>query len=250
MIKIYDANNYIRLTLESDITGLTARSILASVNDSKDPCIFVWDGPGGNKRRREIYDGYKRNRSPLKADITTGFETVEEVLRHTNAIQVRVPGYEADDIVAALTRHYASSGESIVIYSNDQDFAQLVGEFPGRVIAGFKPKAHIPPHLIRYFKITVGDPSDNIPGIKGFGEKAWTDTDKDVLKDWVDEIVEDGTVRDIGLPPRVKVDVDDVRRFSKIIEFLPVSLDEISQHMTVGQPNYAAADAYLKGFFQ
>jgi len=250
MLNIYDANNYLRLLLERDITGLTPRTILNMVNDSNDPAVFVWDGPGGLRRRREIYDGYKRNRPPLKSDITTSFQIIEEVLKHTKAIQVRVPGYEADDVIAALAREYAKNGEQVAIYSNDQDFGQLVGEYPTRIFAGYKPKEDVPAHLTRYYKLTVGDPSDNIPGIKGFGKKTWAETNKAALTKWIDDIIERGEIRDIGLPPRIKVDPDQLRLFSQIIAFLPISLDEISKHMTVGTPNYAAADEYLKRFFQ
>lgn len=250
MIRIVDANNYVRLILETDATGLTARTILNMVISSTDPCIFVWDGPNGNRRRREIYDGYKRNRTPLSKSITAGFETVEEVLKHTHAIQVKVPGYEGDDVVAALARHYAGKGEVVAIYSNDRDFAQIVGEFPDRVFAGYTPKPNVPPSLTRYYKLTVGDASDNIPGIKGFGVKTWDETDKNTLKSWVDDIIEKGEVRDIGLPPRVKVDVEELRCFDKIIKFIPISLEDISKHMVVGKPDHAAADAYLREFFQ
>lgn len=247
MIAIYDANNYVRRVLETDATGLAPRTILSTVNNSQDIVLFVWDGLGGNKKRREIYPAYKQGRAPIKKDIFAGFEMVEETLRFSPAIQIKVPGFEADDVIAELTRHYAREGDQIAIYSTDLDYLQLSGQFPDRVFCGCKPK--VPADLVRYYKICVGDPSDNIPGIKGFGQKTWDEIDKPALKAWVDKIIKDGVVDDIGLPPRIKPSVDDIRLYNRIVAFWPVPFDLISEHMTVGKPDYAAADAHLKRYF-
>ncbi|CCV12887.1 5'-3' exonuclease [Mesorhizobium sp. STM 4661] len=246
-MKIYDANNYVRRVLETDITGLAPRTILNTVDQARDTVLFVWDGLGGNSKRREIYPEYKRGRPPMKKDIFAGFDMVEETLKHSAAIQVKLPGFEADDVIAALTRHYAKAGDQISIYSTDMDFLQLTGEFPKNVFCGCNPK--VDPKLVTYYKVCVGDTSDNIPGIKGFGEKTWDETDKGLLKAWVDDILTKRVVRDIGLPGRVKVDIDAMIVWSKIINFLPVPLSLISEHMTVGKPNYDAADNYLKQWF-
>lgn len=248
MISIYDANNYVRKELETDITGLAPRSILAKVEAKPNPVVFVWDGPRGNARRRKLFDQYKLNRKPLNREIVVGFDLIEEVLRYSKAIQVKVPDYEGDDVIATLTRHYASAGEQVEIYSNDMDYLQLAGEFPGKVFCGCNPK--VPAHLVRYYKICVGDPSDNIPGIPGFGQKTWDMVDKDKLVRWVDTILTMQKVGDIGLPPRIKVNVDDVIKYAKIVDFFNVPMDLISEHMTVGVSDYAAADAHLKRFMQ
>lgn len=250
MIKIFDGNNYYRLVLETDATGMAPRTILSKFLHEPDPVIWVWDGKGGNARRRALYEGYKRNRQPLKTEVVRGFDLLEEVLQHTKAIQVKVPGFEGDDVVASLTRHYAKANEPVSIYSNDFDFGQLASEFPNMVFCGFTPKANVPVELARYYKICVGDPSDNIPGIKGFGLKAWEEIDKKLLVKWVDDIIERRIVRDIGLPPRIKVNIDEVQTYAKIIDFFHVPMNLISQHMTVGKADYAAADALLKRFLQ
>lgn len=247
MFHIFDANNYVRRVLETDATGLAPRTILSTVNNTQGVVLFVWDGLGGNAKRREIYPAYKRGRPPMKKDIYAGFEMVEETLRHSAAIQIKVPGFEADDVIASLTRHYAKAGEEVAIYSTDMDYLQLSGEFPKRVFCGCNPK--VPADLVRYYKICFGDSSDNIGGIKGFGQKTWDETDKTVLKQWIDDILDKGDIADIGLPSRVKPSVDDIRVFNQIINFLPVDFDLISEHMTVGKADYAAADAYLKRYF-
>lgn len=250
-IRIYDGNNYVRLLLEVDHTGLVPRNIWSEVYHTNDVVLWVWDGLGGNARRRAIYPEYKRNRTPPKKDIYAGFDVVEEVLKHSKAIQVRVPGYEGDDVVAALARHYAAQGDTVSIYSNDADMLQLTGEFPDRIFCGARIKDNVPPHLIKYYKVTVGDSSDNIPGIAGFGQKSWDSLNKDCLARFIDDVVAgvEPTV-DLELPSRCKVDPDLIRAFWNIVSFLPVPFDEMSKHMTVGTPNYYEADAYLKRFYQ
>ena len=249
-IRIYDGNNFVRLALEADFTGRGARTIYEQIEATSGVVLFVWDGEGGNRKRREFYPEYKRNRKPLKQDIYVGFDMVEDVLKFSKAIQIKVPGYEADDVIATLARTYAQANDQVSIYSNDADMLQLSAEFPNHIFTGARIKDGVPPHLIKYYKVTVGDPADNIPGIAGFGLKAWEDVDKNRLADFIDEIVAgvEPTTK-LDLPPRCKVDFEQIRTFWKIVSFIPVPFELMSKHMTVGTPNPAAADSLLKEFF-
>ena len=118
MIAIYDGNNYARRVLETDPTGLAPRTLLTKLLNPGHAVIWVWDGAFGNARRRQIYDGYKRQRTAPPPQINDGFNLIEDVLKFTPTIQVRVKGYEGDDVIASLTRHYVKVGEQITIYSN------------------------------------------------------------------------------------------------------------------------------------
>ncbi|RWB08741.1 MAG: hypothetical protein EOQ39_18990 [Mesorhizobium sp.] len=253
MINIYDGNNYFRIVLETDTTGLAPRTMLDKFRAVAEPTIWVWDGAKGNAKRREIYPDYKMNRTPLKKDIFAGFETVQEVLSHTPVIQVKVPGYEADDVIAALARNYGRRREQVAVYSSDADFLQLVSEFPDNLFVGAKPKEHVPANLIRLYKTCVGDPSDNIPGIGGFGDVTWRNADKAQLQALVDACVAGTAHPEIELPKRCHTWLGEnsslVADFWNIVGFIPVDLDLISEHMTVGKPDYAAADTYLKQWF-
>lgn len=252
MINIYDGNNYYRKTLETDITGFAPRGILNEMLAPKDVTIWCWDGSNGNAKRREIYPEYKRNRGPVKKDIYAGFDQLKEILKHTAVYQVEVPGYEADDVIAALARRHAD--QKIAIYSNDYDFSQLHAEFPDSIFTGAKRKASVPDHLVKHYKTLVGDPSDNIPGIKGFGEKAWEALGEGVAEYLISDLVTFDTFEKDGLTPAVInwLNVPDnremIRKFWTIIGFIDVPLELINEHTIKGVPDFAKADAILKEF--
>lgn len=250
MIHIFDGNNWYRKQVENDHTGLAPRKVLTETLVMKEPAIWVWDAKDGSRKRKAIYPDYKSRRGPVRKDIYVGFETVQEVLKHTQAIQICVPGFEADDVIANLARDLASKGDQVAIYSNDYDFVTLAGEHPNHIFAGATLKDFIPNHLVPYFKVTVGDGSDCISGIGGFGEKTWIGVDKAQLVKFIDAIVKEDRLIDIDLPKRcltwLEANWREVQTFWKVVEFFDVPLDLISQHMSIGTPNYGAADAYLK----
>lgn len=257
MIRIYDGNNYYRRVLETDATGLAPRKILTDTINCQDVQIWVWDGLNGNAKRREIYPEYKAQRRAVRTDIYAGFETVQRVLEHTKAFQISVPGYEGDDVVATLAKRYAGAGHQVSIYSTDFDFIQLTGAFPNHIFCGAKLKSHIPGNLVRHYKTWVGDPSDNLRGIPGFGDGTWTRTDKEVIRRITSDIIGGDTPRhDSNLSTRVNdwlADPDNQNQFRiywDIIGFYEVSDILIDKHLIVGVENYQAADQYLKQWMQ
>ncbi len=253
MIRLYDARNYYRVLLERDITGLAPRTVLDQMNHLEEPAIWVWDGATGNKLRREIYPEYKLKRTPPSKDIFAGFKQMQEILKHTAVIQIEVPGYEADDVIAQIARHYAD--ERIGIYSNDWDFAQLQAQFSGRIFIGAKQKTSVPDKLVRHYKALVGDSSDNIPGVKGFGQKTWDSLGEKAIENLMYDIIYDNPIEEMpGLSKmshawlQVAENRKLVHKFWDIVGFLEVPWELITKHMTVGRPNYAKADAILKEF--
>lgn len=157
---LYDANNWLRRRFEG---GASVRLCFAEVKAR--PGTVVFDGPGGLKRRRSVYPGYKVRRKSLVSDIVRQFELFQRLLTCTNVACVRVPGWEADDVIATLAR---SQKGRVHIKSTDADFLQLANATIDRD-KPFPVKAN----LVRTYKATVGDPSDCIPGLKGFGKGAW-----------------------------------------------------------------------------
>lgn len=250
-LTIYDGNNFARRRFEHDPTGFAPRNIMIDINRITHPVIWVWDAIDGSRRRKAIYPGYKKNRGPLDRTIFDGFQVVEEVLKHTPAIQIKVPGYEADDVIATLVRFYGRKGEQIDIKSNDFDFVQLCGEFPNKVFCGAPLKPNVPPKLIWLYKVCVGDPSDCIAGIPGFGKDTWEKSDKKQLAKLINTVVQTGTVPDQNfLPKRCKLDAENIRATWEVVSFFDVPMPEINAHMSPGRLNYAAADAFLKRFMQ
>lgn len=140
--------------------------------DSKEPTFRVED-----------FTGYKAHRKPMDENLAVQIPMVIEVMEAFGIKILQVNGYEADDIIGTLTAKHTDNGMDIIIVSNDRDLWQLVDKDvlimspqkgnsvewvgPDEVVKryGFKPE-----QLIDY-KALRGDPSDNIPGVHGVGEK-------------------------------------------------------------------------------
>lgn len=246
MIQIFDGNNYYRKLLETSRTGLAPREVMEETFAAPHPQVWVWDGFKGTAKRREVYPDYKMNRTPQGPGLYEALKFMQKVLAHTPAIQLKVPGYEADDVVATLAKRYAKLGSDVEIHSNDYDFVQLTAEYP-RIFCGARLKDDVKAKDIRLYKTTVGDPSDNIKGIKGFGQTSWPLVDKTALAKM---ILEDGPVPEMR--PAAKKWADENRAqlkiYWEIVGFYDVPFPLIDQHMTVGDRNKVAADALLREF--
>lgn len=141
--------------------------------------IVVWDGKK-KSFRTELYPEYKAQRQAMPHDLITQKEEIIALLTSLRFCQLSDEGYEADDIIATLAHEYKR--ESLMIVSADKDLQQLLAWAPHLVLFDpFKEKEHNKQsveekngfpveRLINYFAL-VGDASDNIPGVRGIGEK-------------------------------------------------------------------------------
>jgi DNA polymerase-1 len=139
--------------------------------------------------RHEIYPDYKGTRAPTDQSLIDQMPMVEEVLNSFNIPIIKKEGYEADDILGTLSK-YTSTGKwqdedmDMYILSGDKDLLQLVkedvyvclpnGSFKNLVVYDankVKEKYGYFPEQVIDYKAMVGDSSDNIPGIKGVGDK-------------------------------------------------------------------------------
>ena len=243
MLHIYDANNYIRRAFERGDT------VTDMVNpEPTDVCIWVFDGVGAKKPRLALYPEYKAKRN-VQAAVDSGFfdflRAIEtDLLPHCkHTFVMKQPCMEADDIIAALVEQYRAS-QQILIHSNDADFQALVDENVS-VSDRSKKLAHVEPHDIRLYKTLVGDASDNIGGIEGFGDGKWltlTETDKEAwrcfLKEEIPEWMGDNLYPLNGLTkkPREWMAITEnqqlLRVYWQIVGFLPVNMQELSDKYT------------------
>lgn len=237
MIHIYDGLNVIRRGLETDPTGMYPHKIVTDMFAMPGPHVWVFDGAGGNQKRRNIFPRYKLGRTPHGEDIWATVNLLRELFKYTPAIQVCVAGFEADDVIAALARRWGD----VHIHSNDMDFAQL------GVKGDFNTKG-IPADQVRLYKTCVGDPRDNIPGIKGFGAVAWANADKTKLQALVD-----GDTSQIEVLPKssqkwVLENQQLIKDMWTIIGFLDVPIGSIDANMTQGFPNRSKVNERLGQF--
>ena len=187
-VMIIDGNNWFRRRAETDVFGNPARRCYNEIQFAKyDTVLLVWDGRWSLKQRRAIYPEYKGKRKPPAESLFDFQDHFKKVAQLSRATSIEVPEYEADDVIAALTKFYTQAGVEVFINSNDADFFQLGVKLDREPT---KVKAH---HMIAY-KTLVGDPSDNIKGCGGFGKKSWEDRTNDELEILV------AFVQNLGIP--------------------------------------------------
>lgn len=139
----------------------------------------VFDAPGPTFRD-EKYAEYKATRDPMPDELREQLPWIDRLVAAHHFPLLRVPGYEADDVIGTLTRRAAEKGMEVVIVSADKDFAQLIDggvrmqDTLRDVIYDpdlVKKKWGVPPSQIVDLLALMGDKIDNIPGVPGIGQK-------------------------------------------------------------------------------
>lgn len=130
--------------------------------------------------RKQIFAGYKGNRPATPAGLLPQLPYFRRVLEGLNLRLLELPGYEADDIIATLCDTLCNEDCNLVVVSNDKDLMQLVTDdirlldstrdrWSG--VAEVESKFGVGPNRVIQVMGLMGDPVDNIPGVKGIGEK-------------------------------------------------------------------------------
>ena len=168
---------------------------LYAIADLSEKChpkslIVVWEG-GGSSKRRSIFPEYKRKRKPQK--LNRFYDEIPDTVENRNhqisalvsimnsmpILQMYIPDCEADDVIGYLCRYLLKDRKKVII-SSDRDFYQLLDnktviysptwkKFVNSIEV--KEKFNISPENFCMAKSICGDPSDNIPGVKGVGFK-------------------------------------------------------------------------------
>jgi DNA polymerase-1 len=133
--------------------------------------------------RNDMYADYKAQRPEPPDDLRPQFNLSIQMAETTGAPVYVEEGFEADDIIATLARQGREAGYRVSILTGDRDILQLLDSgtevlLPGRrgtlernTVDSFSEKYEFPVERFVDYKAIMGDPSDNIPGIKGIGEK-------------------------------------------------------------------------------
>jgi DNA polymerase-1 len=146
--------------------------------EEPDAVAVVFDPPGGSFRN-EIYPDYKANRDSQPEDLSAQFPVARELVEAQRIPLLEVAGFEADDVIATLVRS-APRDVEVAIVSTDKDLMQLVDErvslldtVKGTRIGPAEVEARfgVPPERLLDARALAGDASDNIPGVRGIGEK-------------------------------------------------------------------------------
>lgn len=163
----------------SAVYGFT-QMLLKLLKDYHAPYIAVIFDPKGGSFRNELYPEYKANRDAPPEDLVPQFPLVRDATRAFDIPALEVPGYEADDLIAAYAKCAQEKGKKVVIVSSDKDLMQLVNENvrmldPMKNVwvdrAAVIEKFGVPPERVTDVQALAGDSTDNIPGVPGIGIK-------------------------------------------------------------------------------
>ena len=148
--------------------------------------VVAWDA--GMSGREADYDEYKAQRQPRPDLLSEQWPHLAPLVEAFGYRNVKVPGYEADDVIATLARRAREQGIDVMAVTGDRDALQLVepgvrvmttsrGITDTRVYdrAAVIERYGIPPQLVPDFIGLKGDTSDNIPGVPGIGDKTAAD---------------------------------------------------------------------------
>jgi len=239
--------------------------------------VAAFDTPEPTRRHKE-YEPYKANRDAMPEDLSAQLPYVFKLLEALNIPILRIPGYEADDIIGTLSRQAAQQGIVSYLVTPDKDFDQLVEDNvfvykPGRQGSQFEVFGE--PEVLDKWGIQrvdqvidvlglMGDSSDNIPGVPGIGPKtaqkliaqhgsleellAHTDQLKGKQKERVEENVELAKLSkhlvtiDTDVPIDVDIDalrIDDINKIALKSLFMELEFDTLGKRLF--GPSFTAA---------
>ena len=135
---------------------------------------------GGKNFRNELFPEYKAHRKPPPDDLPGQIDRIYEVVRTFRIATFAIQGFEADDLIATLTRFGLEHDCDVKLITSDKDLMQLVSDR----VSGWDPmfeqryrpknveeKHGVPPSKMGALLALMGDASDNIPGVRGVGAK-------------------------------------------------------------------------------
>ena len=211
------------------------------------PELLGWVHDSGATFRDDLYPDYKATREKLsdelQADFDRGLERITQLLAAYHIPVMAVPGFEADDVIGTLALQGVALGYNVVIVSGDKDFQQLVrpGVWllnPGRggpasveeswvSVENGSERLGVPPERVVDYLAMVGDTSDNVPGVKGIGEK----TAQELIAQFgpLEEILAHAAEVTKKRPREALVELADTARLSKQLVTIrcdvPIALD-------------------------
>ena len=163
-----------------------SRILLKSIDDFNPRYLAVaFDHRKGKSKRLEQYENYKAQRPQMPDDLIIQVDLIKEVVRAFAIPQFELENFEADDILGTIARKLGDDNSVLTtIITGDKDLLQLVVDgsttvfIPGRgkfskdveyTSEKVVQKMGVLPEQIPDLKALMGDPSDNIPGVKGIG---------------------------------------------------------------------------------
>ncbi|MDG2528352.1 DNA polymerase I [Caulobacter endophyticus] len=222
--------------------------------DAPTHLAVIWDH-SEKTFRNKLYDLYKANRPPPPEDLIPQFPLVRDATRAFGVPAIELPGYEADDLIAAYACAARDAGGEAVIVSSDKDLMQLVGDS----VSMFDPmkgvrigrnevfeKFGVYPEQVVDVQSLCGDSVDNVPGAPGIGVK----TAAQLITEYGDLDTLLARAGEIKQPKRREtlINFADQIRLSKALVTLDCNtpLPEPLDDLVVREPDKAVLAAFLE----
>lgn len=167
--------------------GFTSMMLKIIREKRPDALAIIFDSPAPTERHR-LYQDYKAQRPEMPGDLAVQIPVIKEMIRAFRIPTFERAGYEADDLIGTVAKKAARQGAKVFIVSGDKDMLQLVEKAvviydPVKDLivdeAAVQERFGMPPAKVVEVMALAGDAVDNIPGVKGIGEK----TAKDLLRE-------------------------------------------------------------------
>lgn len=160
------------------------RTLLSIINSEEPPEYLAVSFDVGRTFRDDLFGEYKATRAKMPDSLEQQIGRIHEVLEAFNIPRLELEGYEADDVLGTVARLAGEQGIETLIVTGDRDLLQLVDEHTIVQLPGSRSgevevydakaveeKYGIRPDQFVDYKALIGDKSDNIPGVRGVGEK-------------------------------------------------------------------------------
>ncbi len=221
-----------------------------------DAIAIVLDSPELTERHR-IYKDYKAQRPETPSDLVRQIPHMKKVIEAFKILFFEIPGYEADDILCTLAKKAVAEGVDVYILSGDKDMMQVVE----RGIKIYDPMKEImidevfvyerfgvPPKRVAEVMALTGDAIDNIPGVKGIGDK----TAKDLISSVgsLDELLEHPEKIKNERTRKMIIENLDVIRLSKTLATIDVNLpiDLVMKDLVAKEPDWPTLQKIFSEF--
>jgi len=171
-------------TITNAVYGFTAMLVKVLGDEQPDGIAVVFDAPGPTFRNA-LDANYKANRKETPDIFVPQIPLIHEVVDALQIPTLQLPGVEADDVIATIATRAAADGIDVIIVTGDRDSYQLVADPHVKVLynrrgvsdyvlydeAGIFDRTGVTPVQYTDYAALRGDPSDNLPGVPGIGEK-------------------------------------------------------------------------------
>ncbi len=214
-------------------------TMLLSVLEEETPDYVIVTFDKGPSFRVDLYDAYKAHREKMPSEMRGQMDRIRQIVAAFGIPTVELEEYEADDVLGTLARQAKEQGVGVVIVTGDRDALQLVDEYVTVLTSGrrfsdtlrYTPEAvqekyGLSPEQLVDLKALIGDRSDNIPGVKGVGEKGATQMLQDYGSlDGIYEHLDELTTRYRNALGGEQATAYLSRKLGRIVVDAPVSLD-------------------------